>query len=181
MGKNTQFEKTGIRGDLKPKITREFSSGGVVFKRDNNGEYLWLIRKTAKSDLFPKQYWMLPKGRIDDADGDKPGPMASGKIKADSESLEKAALREVREEGGVDAKIIIKIGTTVHSFTHPVVGKILKFVTFYLMEYIKDLPEGHDWETAEVAWLPFKDAIKTLSFDGEREMVQESYELLPHK
>ena len=177
MGKNTQSQKTRSGDVLTSSVTREFSSGGVVFKK-NNGQVLWLVRKTAASELYPKQYWMLPKGWIDNESQDIPGPMASGKIKADEISLQATALREVKEEGGVEAKIIKKIGTSMYSFTHPVVGKILKFVTFYLMEYIKDLPEGHDWETSEVAWLPFEEAKKQLSFGGEKQMLVKAQELL---
>lgn len=175
MGKNTQSQKT-----RSSNVLREFSSGGVVFKKVK-GDVLWLIRKTAASELYPKQYWMLPKGRIDDVDGDMPGPMSLGKIKADATSLENAAIREVREEGGVDVKIIKKIGTSMYSFTDPLVGKILKFATFYLMEYLSDLPEGHDWETEEVVWLPFIEAKKQLSFGGEKEMLDKAQKLLASK
>lgn len=177
MGKNTQSQKTGSGDVLSSSVTREFSSGGVVFKKEKD-QILWLIRKTAKSDLYPKQYWMLPKGRIDDAENDQAGPMASGKIKADALSLENAALREVGEETGVVAKIVKKIGTTMYSFAHPVLGKILKFVTFYLMEYQKDLPDGFDWETEEIAWLPLEEAKKQLSFGGEKQMLVKAKELL---
>ena len=169
MGSNTQ-SKTIL-------ITREFSSGGVVFKKDN-GKILWLIRKTAASELYPETHWMLAKGRIDDIDGDLPGPMASGKIKANEESLQKAALREVGEETGVEAKIVKKIETIMYSFTDTVRGKILKFVTFFLMEYIKDKPEGFDWETSEIAWLPFDEALETLSFRGEKSVLKKAKELL---
>ena len=156
---------------------REFSSGGIVFKKNTSG-VLWLIRKTSASKLYPKEYWMLPKGRIDDAKGDLPGPMASGKVKADEDSLQNAALREVGEEAGVKATIIKKIGTSMFSFTDPVVGKVLKFVTFYLMEFAQDLPGGYGWETSEVAWLPFEAAKKQLSFGGEKDILVKAGELL---
>ena len=183
MGKNTQSQKTGSSNVLTSSVTREFSSGGVVYKpsgavKKEKDQTLWLVRKTAASDLYPKQYWMLPKGRIDDIDGDLPGPMAKGLVKADVKSLENAAIREVSEEAGVEAKIVKKIGTSMYSFTHPVLGKILKFVTFYLMEYIKDLPQGFDWETEEIAWLPFEEAKKQLSFGGEKQMLSKAKELL---
>lgn len=178
MGKNTQPQKTGSSDVLKLSVTREFSSGGVVFKKGKDNKILWLVRKTTASELYPKQHWMLPKGRIDDSDGDLPGPMASGKVKADAASLENAALREVREEGGIDAKIIKKIGTSMYSFIDPIVGKILKFVTFYLMEYVRDLPDGYCWETSEIAWLPFDEAKKQLSFSGEKQMLVKAKELL---
>lgn len=178
MGKNTQSQKTRSSDVLVPSVSREFSSGGVIFKKENGQPLVWLIRKTTASELYPNQYWMLPKGRIDDSGNDEPGPIASGKIKADELSLQMAALREVAEETGVEAKIVKKIGTSMYSFTDPVVGKILKFVTFYLMEYVKDLPEGHDWETAEITWLSFEEAKRQLSFGGEKQMLVKAKELL---
>jgi hypothetical protein len=66
----------------------------------------------------------------------------------------------------------------MYSFTDPIRGKILKFVTFFLMEYIKDKPEGFDWETSEIAWLPFAEAYKTLSFSGEKLVLKKAEELL---
>jgi 8-oxo-dGTP pyrophosphatase MutT (NUDIX family) len=158
-------------------ITREFSSGGIVFKKES-GKVLWLIRRTAPSPLYPNAYWMLPKGRIDDAPGDKPGPMALGVVRADEKSLETAAIREVEEEIGVEAKIIKKIGTIKYSFTDPARGKILKFVTYYLMEWMKDLPQGFDGETSEVAWQKYEEAYQTLSFSNEKEALKRAQELL---
>lgn len=130
------------------------------------------------SKLFPEIFWRLPKGWIDNETHDIPGPMASGKVKADEKSLQIAALREVAEEGGIEAKIVKKIGTSFYTYPHPTRGKIMKFVTFYLMEYVGDLLEGHDTETSEVAWLSFDEALKTLSFSGEREMLRKAKELL---
>jgi len=130
------------------------------------------------SSLFPKKYWMMPKGWIDDAGPDTPGPMASGKVKADEQSLKENALREVREEAGVDAKIIEKTGTVKYFFDHPERGKILKFATFFLMEWKGDLPEGFDNETSEVLWLPYDAAYKKLSFGGEKQMLKKAKEIL---
>jgi 8-oxo-dGTP pyrophosphatase MutT (NUDIX family) len=160
-----------------PKTLREFSSGGIVFKKEGN-KTLWLIRKTTASKEYPRSYWMLPKGWIDDAGKGIPGPMASGKIKADQSSLQATAVREVEEEAGVKAEIVKLIGTSKYSYTDPTRGKILKFATFYLMKWSSDLPEGHDDETSEIAWLPYEDAVKTLSFGGEKQMLRDANKLL---
>lgn len=104
--------------------------------------------------------------------------MASGKVKADEESLQKTAIREVAEESGIEAKIIKKIDTTFYIYPHPTRGKIMKFVTFYLMEYVNDLPEGHDEETSEIAWLPYDEAYKKLSFSSEKQVFKKAQELL---
>lgn len=177
MGKNTQSQKTRSSAILKSPTFRMFSSGGVVFKKEND-QVLWVVRQTVSSDIYPNQYWMLPKGWIDDAGPGIPGPIASGLVKADEISLQNTAIREVSEECGIKAKIIKKIGTSFYSYLDPKFGKILKFVTFYLMEYEGDLSDGHDWETTEVLWLPIADAKKKLSFGGEREMLEKAGKIL---
>ena len=137
-------------------ITREFSSGGVVYKKDK-----WLITRSAPSEIYPKSVWRLPKGWIDEG-----------------ETTEETALREVGEEGGVEAKIIKKIETVKYFFTTSDKGKVLKFVTFYLMEWKKDLPQGFDGETSEIAWLPYKEAYQKLSFKGEKVVLEKAKDLL---
>jgi 8-oxo-dGTP pyrophosphatase MutT (NUDIX family) len=164
VGKNTQS-------------LREFSSGGVVFKKTSD-QILWFVRKTMASDRYPKSYWMLSKGRLDDTVDGQPGPMTLGKIRATEDVLQKTAVRETKEEGGIMASIIKKIGTVKYSYINPDKIKILKFVTFYLMEYVRDLPEGFDNETSEIAWLTFDEAKKKLSFGGEKEMLVKAQELL---
>lgn len=158
-------------------MLREFSAGGVVYKRKEN-KTLWLVAKSAKdpSGKF-KQVWRLPKGWIDNENEETPGPITSGKIKADEKSLQKAALREVAEEGGVKAKIVGKVMTTKYFFTHPARGQILKFVTFYLMEWVKDLPEGFDFETEEIKWLEYNEAYKTLSLSGEKKVLKQAKDI----
>lgn len=159
--------------DTQAKITlREFSAGGVVYQGKK-----FLVTKSSPSEKYPISFWRLPKGWIDNESEDTPGVVARGDRRATNEDLEKAALREVREEGGVDAKIVEKIGTINFSF-HSTRGKVLKFVTYFLMKWTKDLPEGTDSETSEIAWLPFKEAYEKLSFQGEKEVLQKARDLL---
>jgi 8-oxo-dGTP pyrophosphatase MutT (NUDIX family) len=165
-------------------MKREFSAGGIVFKKNQNPsskiQIEWLLSKSSASDLFPNSIWRLPKGWIDDFDGGKsPGPIASGERKATEEELQTAALREVREEAGVEAKIIEKLGTEIYFITIKE-EKIMKFVTFYLMEWVSDLPEGFGFETSEVQWLPFDEAKKLLKSGGEKKILEKaSMNLIP--
>jgi len=170
----------------KERLNREFSAGGVVFKktRDPKGnevKTLWLVTKSAPSKLFPYSYWRLPKGWLDDDKRLKgPGPKTLGKIKASQDDLKRAALKEVEEEGGVKARIIAKIGTT--SFFKTFKGKkTLKFVTFYLMEWLKDLPQGFAFETEEVSWLTYGQARKKLSFHQEKEILDKAEKILSQR
>lgn len=151
-------------------MKREFSAGGVVYRK-NKKQLLWLITKSSPSTMYPHSYWRLPKGWLDDIDkGKAPGELASGKRKATDEELQNAAIQEVREEGGINAKIIRKLGTNSYTFNFNN-EKILKFVTFYLMEWVSDTFEGYGFETAEIAWLPFEEACKLLKNSGEKKML----------
>lgn len=167
----------------KEILKREFSSGGVVFKKVKGErqevKVLWLVAKMAilPKSLHPLNTWRLPKGWLDDAGDMIPGPLASGEKRATEEDLQRGALREVAEEGGVEAKIVQKIGT-IKFFFNSTRGKVLKFVTFYLMEWLRDLPEGHDDETSEIALLVYEEAYKRLTYPTEKQVLKKAKELL---
>ncbi len=169
-------------GKRKPesKIKREFSAGGVVFKKES-GQVFWLITKSTPSKLYPKAVLRLPKGWIDDKEGGLfPGQIASGEKRATEEELKRAALKEVEEEAGVKAKIIGKVGTEKIFITTPR-GKVLKFITFYLMQWLKDLKEGFGKETSGVQLLSFNEARKALSYSGEKKNLDKAKEFLDQK
>jgi len=153
----------------------EFSSGGVIYKKTGT-QIRWLITHSSSSKMYPHNYWRLPKGWLDDENG-QTGPLASGKRKATENELQKSALREVREEAGVDAKIIKKIGTYKIFFTKGG-KKCLKFVTYYLMEWKKDLLEGFGFETSEVGWFSLKDAKVKLKHKNEKAVLEKASEIL---
>ena len=64
------------------KIIYQISAGGVVFKKN-----LWLVGQHSQH-----KGWVFLKGLIGDKDS--------------TESMETAAIREVKEEGGIVAKIV---------------------------------------------------------------------------
>lgn len=163
-------------------MRREFSSGGVVYKklkiRNQSPKILWLVTKSNPSRGYPSNVWRLPKGWLDDlGGGEMPGPLTSGRKKAKEIDLEKAALREVREEAGVKAGIVAKIGT--EKFYYRNRDKIvLKFVTFYLMEWLADLPQGFGFETERTEWLTFEEAKQRLTYKKEREILEKANNLI---
>ncbi|KKQ37292.1 MAG: hypothetical protein US53_C0022G0007 [Candidatus Woesebacteria bacterium GW2011_GWA1_37_7] len=102
-------------------MQRQFSAGGVVFRKsqipNSKSQIMWLVTKSTSSKEFPRGFWRLPKGWIDESkDGKIPGPVSSGKKKASEEEIRNAALREVRGEGGIEARIVDKIGTERYFF-----------------------------------------------------------------
>lgn len=137
-------------------LIREFSAGGVVFRRKGGIECI--IINPAKS-----KRWQLPKGNID------PG-----------EKSAQAAVREIFEETGVKTEIRQKIDAV--RFFYKRLGKmVFKTVIFFLMEsqgeetYIS--PEWRH-EIKEAVWLPVNEAIERLTFKKEKEIVQKGVELL---
>lgn len=164
------------------KLTLQFSAGGAVYKKVKGKrqevKVLWLVARSKPSKEFPLTRKSLPKGWIDDAKQGGPGPITRGERKATEVELEGAALREVKEEGGVGAKIVKKIGTEKWFFTLDK-DRIFKFVTYYLMEWVADLPEGFDMaETAEIYWLSYDEAYRGLSYSSEKKILKKAKEIL---
>lgn len=139
-------------------MRREFSAGGIVYKRIQDSgskiQLLWLLRRPKPNkDYRGNLGWSFPKGWVDGG-----------------EKLEEAAVREVREEGGVEAKIVRKL-PTIKIFFKNKGETVMKFITYFVMEWEKDIPEGHDWETEEVKWVTKGQALEMLAFKNEKELL----------
>ncbi len=128
-------------------MKREFSAGGIVF--NNKGQVLVTKHSVNK-------HWGFPKGLID------PG-----------ETTEQAAIREVKEEGGVVAEILDKVGYSkyVYIFNGE---KIFKAVTYFLMKYVSGNLEDHDDEVGELDWYAPEEAIKQLSYSQDKVLLQKT-------
>jgi 8-oxo-dGTP pyrophosphatase MutT (NUDIX family) len=164
---NSRLPRPGSGGQAKRKarnLKREFSAGGAVFRKlKTKNEKLkteWLLIRPSG-----KKRWQLPKGLIDDG-----------------ESSREAALREVKEEGGVETKVLEKIDTIKIFFHYHYEGAskelIFKTITFYLMEYLKKRKEGPDFEVERVSWLPFEEARETLTFLSEKKVLEKAKKIL---
>jgi 8-oxo-dGTP pyrophosphatase MutT (NUDIX family) len=96
----------------------------------------------------------LPKGHVD------PG-----------ESPLQAATREVREETGVLAEPIRKLGSSRYWYRRD--GRPTpKTVTFYLFAYVSGDIADHDDEVLEARWIDLREALTALSYEGERAMIE---------
>ena len=136
---------------------REVSAGGVVYRRaDGAIEVVLASRRTRRGDLA----WGLAKGGIE------PG-----------ESREDAAIREVREETGLDATIEADLGDTRYIYVWEDV-RIRKRVHFFLMKHTGGDVDDRDDEMEEVRWFPLERALKRAAYRGEREVLGRAAELL---
>jgi 8-oxo-dGTP pyrophosphatase MutT (NUDIX family) len=88
----------------------------------------------------------------------------------EGESAAEAALREVREEAGVETRVVEKLGDVRYWYMRH--GKrIAKVVSFFLLEYVSGEVDDHDVEVEHARWLALADAARDLTYEGEREMV----------
>jgi 8-oxo-dGTP pyrophosphatase MutT (NUDIX family) len=143
----------------RPKIptTREVSSGGVVYRRTNDGiEVVLASRRTRRGQLA----WGLAKGGIEHG-----------------ESREEAAIREVREETGLTAEIEADLGDTKYMYVWDDI-RIRKTVHFFLMRHTGGDVDDRDDEMEEIRWFPLERAIKRAAYRGERDMLVKAAELL---
>ena len=131
-------------------MKREFSAGGIVF--NHKGQVL--LTKHSQN-----KHWSFPKGLID------PG-----------QTTQEAALREVREEGGVEAKILDKVGYTKYVYTLKE-ERMFKVVTYFLMKYVSGDPKDHDWEVEEAGWYEPEAALKQLTFSQDRILLKKALEM----
>ena len=98
--------------------------------------------------------WTLPKGT--------PAP---------GESTEETALREVREETGLEVEIVGPVGDIEYQFFRGG-RRISKLVHHYLMRPVGVDLGRHDHEFAEVRWVPLAEAPHILTYATEREIVE---------
>jgi len=130
----------------------EFSAGGVVVNADREIVVIVPTRRAADGS----KVLALPKGHPDG-----------------SESPVQAALREVREEAGVEAEVVGSLGEVRYWYQRS--GKrIAKVVEFFLLRYVSGDVKDHDHEVEQARWVPAAEAVRTLTYAGERDMVREA-------
>jgi 8-oxo-dGTP pyrophosphatase MutT (NUDIX family) len=132
------------------KTQRVTSAGGVVFRRiDGSLEVLICGRSADK-------LWALPKGTPE------PG-----------ETLEQTALREVREETGVECEAEGTVGDIRYWFSRPEEGvRYFKTVRHYLMRPIGGDPALHDHEFDDVRWFDAQEALLLLTYQNEAKILR---------
>ena len=87
----------------------------------------------------------------------------------EGESPGEAALREVREEAGVVARLVEPLGDVRYWYTRDG-RRIAKVVSFFLLAYVSGEVEDHDLEVEHAHWMSLQDAARELTYPGEREM-----------
>ena len=131
----------------------QFSAGGIVFK----GNEVLLCQHSQHHG------WVFPKGLIAD--------------KKENESKKQTAIREVKEETGVDAKIIKALTPVTYWFVFEG-EKIKKTVYYFLMRYVGGDITKHDEEMENVQWLPIEKVGERLTYKSDKKVWQEAQKLI---
>ena len=136
-----------IRSRRPSRVRTAIAAGGVVMRHRNDDWEVVLAGRQSDGT------WVFPKGTPDRG-----------------ESIEETAEREVREETGLDVRILRPLGQTDYWFAAPG-ERVHKFVHFFLMEPTGGDLSAHDHEYDEVRWVPLAEARRMLSFDTYREVL----------
>lgn len=140
------------------EIRYDVSAGGVIYRMLDGTSMVCLIKTP------PDGHWQLPKGLVEE-----------------DESLETAALREVREETGLEGLSEGLIDTIEYWFWLQEGGRRErhhKVVHFYLIRYRSGLTDNHDQEVEEACWLTSDEALDRLTFPSEKKIMQKARDMI---
>jgi 8-oxo-dGTP pyrophosphatase MutT (NUDIX family) len=146
------------KAGTKLPVREQVSAGGVVFRGEKGSIEAVIV------SVGGKNRWQLPKGLVED--GEKP---------------EITAVREAREEAGVDSEVVQHLDTIEYWFAGLDAGERVRFhkrVHFYLLRYVTGDTSDHDWEVNEARWVPIDEATQQLTFDSERKVMERAANLL---
>ena len=132
----------------------ETSAGGLVVDGDRRQAVL-----IGRLDRQGKLLWSLPKGHIEG-----------------SETIEETAVREVKEETGISARVLTSLGSIDYWFVAER-RRVHKTVHHFLLEAVGGELSDEDVEVTEVAWVPIAELETRLAYTDERALVRKARQL----
>lgn len=158
-------------------MAREFSAGGVVL-RQRQGKWWIAVIEPRREPLADE------KGDKKVHSGHKTAPvLALPKGLVDQgEKAEQTAVREVREETGIEAELVTKLTDIKYFYVRTWSDKqrVFKIVSFFLLLYrsgkIGEISEEMRIEVERARWLPLEEAAEKLTYKGERGVVKKAQE-----
>ena len=130
------------------------AAGGVVVDRTRAGEPRVLLVHRPRHDD-----WSFPKGKTD------PG-----------ETIEQAALREVKEETGLDCRITQNLPSLRYSYRDRGGRLRPKVVHYFLMEMVEGKLSVNIHEIDAVEWLAAREAAGRLTYQPDRQVLEVALE-----
>jgi 8-oxo-dGTP pyrophosphatase MutT (NUDIX family) len=147
----------------RPPLVRELSAGGLVYRRVRGRLEVVLAARLSPDRGEP--VWGIPKGHVEKG-----------------ESMAETALREVREETGLEASIDDPLGDVTYWYARRDAGaqavRIHKRVRFFLMRYVGGRFANRDHEMDDVRWFDLPAAIEAVAFANERALLEQAAAVL---
>ena len=148
-----------MAGKARPRIKSLVSSGGVVYRQQNGS------LETVLCGRSEPVRWSLAKGTPD------PG-----------ETLEETALREVREETGLDVQLDSSLGSIEYWFSaRGSEARYHKTVHFYLMVPVGGDTAQHDPEFDVVQWFPVDEALEAMAYNNEADVLRRALAVITER
>ncbi len=138
------------------KFPIEKKAGAVVYANHNDQLYFAFVH-----DVFG--YWTLSKGSIEEGENEEEG-----------------AIREIKEEMGLDIKIKELLGRNEYIATHPEKGKIRKQVAFFLAEsdYREIILEQGTGGLDDARWFTLDEVPNLRMYDNMIPLLTKTIEIL---
>lgn len=128
----------------------QLAAGGIVWDKKGDGRRLVLVHRPKYDD------WSLPKGKAD------PG-----------EALGETALREIREEVGIDVEFGDFAGTVHYALAS---GRTKVVLYWHMFKKAGESTFKPNREIDALQWLPAGEAIQKLTHEVERALLRQHSE-----
>ncbi len=137
--------------NISETIKKETSTGALVYKR-KNGEIKYLLIMLLRGN------WGFPKGHIEGKETEK-----------------ETAIREIKEETGLDVSFYKDFKEKVQYFPAPF---IFKNVVYFLAEAISNEVKIQDDEVLEYKWVNYEEASKLISYKVQKNILKKANDIL---
>ena len=137
--------------NISETIKKETSTGALVYKREN-GEIKYLLIMLLRGN------WGFPKGHIEGKETEK-----------------ETAIREIKEETGLDVSFYKDFKEKVQYFPAPF---IFKNVVYFLAEAISNEVKIQDDEVLEYKWVNYEEASKLISYKVQKNILKKANDIL---
>lgn len=140
---------------MSEELRYEKSCGAIVYCQKEDGIKYLLVREH-------NGFWVFPKGHVEEG-----------------ESEHETALREVKEETGLDVTFIDGFQVkNEHNLAREGRPNTIKRNVYFLAKYENQEPIPQESEISEIALLDYESALNTFQLDSFKSMLTQAQEFL---